>query len=72
MHNLPPASKIALFFCKMATRGVLYTTPVHKKDDKSNVENYRPIFLISLVMKIFERIIYEKILNLTEAKIDSR
>ena len=46
--------------------------PVHKKDDKSNVENYRPISLISLVMKIFERIIYEKILNLTEAKIDSR
>ena len=31
--------------------------PIHKKDDKGSVENYRPISLILLVMKIFERCI---------------
>ena len=45
---------------------------MHKKDDKGNVENYRPISLISLVMKGFERILYEELLNLTESKIDPR
>ena len=39
---------------------------------KGNVENYRPISLISLVMKVFERILYEELLNLTESKIDPR
>ena len=46
--------------------------PVHKKDSKSNVENYRPISLISLVMKVFERLLYEELLKRTEAKIDPR
>ena len=31
--------------------------PIHKKDDKSSVENYRPISLTSLVMKVLERIL---------------
>ena len=44
--------------------------PVHKKDDKGNVENYRPISLISLVMKVLERIMYEELLARTETKID--
>ena len=46
--------------------------PVHKKDNKSNVENYRPISLISLVMKVLERIMYEELLSRTETKIDPR
>ena len=46
--------------------------PIHKKDDKSDVENCRPISLISLVMKVFKRIMYEELLNHTEAKIDPR
>ena len=46
--------------------------PVHKKDDKSDIENYRPISLISLVMKVFERVLYEELLNRTEDKIDPR
>ena len=31
--------------------------PVHKKGDKNNIENYRPMSLTSLVMKIMEKII---------------
>ena len=46
--------------------------PINKKDDKTDVENYRPISLISLVMKVFERIMYEELLNYAEAKIDPR
>ena len=46
--------------------------PIHKKDDKSDIKNYRPISLISLVMKVFERIMYEELLNRKENKIDPR
>ena len=35
--------------------------PIHKKDDKSKVVNYRPISLTSLVMKVFERILYDEL-----------
>ena len=31
--------------------------PVHKKHKKGSVENYRPISLTSLIMKLFERCI---------------
>lgn len=37
--------------------------PVHKKGSKENVENYKPISLTSLVMKIFERIVHDDILD---------
>ena len=33
-------------------------SPIHKKDDKSSVENYRPISLISSVGKTYEKAIY--------------
>ena len=46
--------------------------PIFKKGDKANVENYRPISLTCLVMKVFERIIKEKLLHLTADLIDSR
>ena len=46
--------------------------PVHKKGDKTSVENYRPISLTSLVMKVFERSIksalYEKCRNLLDER----
>ena len=38
---------------------VANVVPVHKKDDKNKVTNYRPISLTSLVMKVLERIIYD-------------
>ena len=37
-------------------------TPVFKKGDKLNVENYRPICSLSPLSKIFERIIYDKMI----------
>ena len=46
--------------------------PVHKKDDKNKVINYRPISLTSLVMKVFERILYHELLTRTIDKIDKR
>ena len=46
--------------------------PVHKKGSKSNVENYRPISLTCLIMKIFERIVRQKLLDLTSQHLDPR
>ena len=46
--------------------------PIHKKDEKGCVENYRPVSLTSLTMKIFERCIKKELLNACESKIDLR
>ena len=46
--------------------------PIFKKGSKSEVENYRPISLTCLVMKIFERIVKEKLLSLTSDYLDPR
>ena len=44
--------------------------PIHKKDDKNKVVNYRPISLTILVMKVFERMLYDELLARTQEKID--
>lgn len=36
---------------------------VHKKDKKSDPNNYRPITLLSVISKLFERLIYNSIYN---------
>ena len=36
-------------------------TPVHKKDETTNKENYRPVSELPLISKIFERIIYHQL-----------
>ena len=43
--------------------------PIHKKGKKSLIKNYRPISLTSLVMKVFEKIIRDKLLGLCREKI---
>ena len=37
--------------------------PVHRKEDKTLVKNYRPISLLPIFSKIFERVIYNSIFN---------
>lgn len=46
--------------------------PVHKKCSKSEVTNYRPISLTSLIMKVYERIIRDELLKRCNHKIDQR
>ena len=46
--------------------------PVHKKGDKGSVENYRPISLTSLVMKVFERCIKTALYLACVDKLDTR
>ena len=36
-------------------------TPAHKKDDKTNKENYRPISILPNLSKVYERLIYNQI-----------
>ena len=38
-------------------------TPVHKKDSKQIVKNYRPISLLPIFAKVFERILFVQIYN---------
>ena len=45
--------------------------PVHKKGSKASVENYRPISLTCLVMKIFEKIIRNEIMTKCEHLLNS-
>ena len=38
-------------------------TPVHKKDDKQLIKNYRPISLLPVFAKVYERIIFNNLYN---------
>ena len=46
--------------------------PVHKKNDKCCVDNYRPISLTSLVMKVFERCINRELYSACLSHLDPR
>lgn len=37
--------------------------PIHKKDDKDNVQNYRPVSILPVTSKIFEKILFKNIYN---------
>ena len=41
-------------------------TPIHKKDKKNLVENYRPISILPICGKIFEKIIFNTLYNFLE------
>ena len=42
---------------------VANVVPVHKKGSKSDVKNYRPISLTSLIVKVFERVVRDKLME---------
>ena len=37
--------------------------PIHKKENKNLIENYRPISLLPIFSKIYERLIFNSIFN---------
>ena len=37
--------------------------PVHKREDKTLVKNYRPISLLPIFGKMFERVMYNSLFN---------
>lgn len=45
-------------------------TPIHKKDKKSEVVNYRPICLLNVFSKIFERLVHDKLQEYFVDKLD--
>ena len=45
--------------------------PVHKKGNKSQVSNYRPISLLCIVSKVMERYIYNSVYNIVEPLINT-
>ena len=45
--------------------------PLHKKGDKSQVSNYRPISLLCIVSKVVERYIYNNVLKVVEPIINT-
>ena len=36
-------------------------TPVHKKGEPTNKENYRPVSVLPLLSKVFERLLYDQL-----------
>ena len=46
-------------------------TPVHKKDETTNKENYKPISVLPLISKIFERIIHDQLGEYLEKYLNS-
>ena len=71
-----PLSKlfqICYYNCKLPSDWKsAHVVPVHKKGSKTDVENYRPISLTSLVVKTLERIIRDEIMLRCHNHIDQR
>ena len=39
----------------------LNITPVHKKDEATDKQNYRPVSVLPLFSKVFEKVIYDQL-----------
>ena len=65
--------KLSYYTCSLpADWKITNVVPVHKKGSKSNVMNYRPISLTSLIVKTQERIIRDELMLRCSNDIDSR
>ena len=72
------APSLPLLFKKSFASGHIPTqwkqanvVPVHKKGNKSQVSNYRPISLLCIVSKVMERYIYNSVYNIVEPLINT-
>ena len=45
--------------------------PIFKKNDDLNKENYRPVSILPVVSKVFERILYNQIINFIDEKLST-
>ena len=70
MCSDPLVAPIKIIFLNILKTGIFPSqwkkanvTPVHKKEDKQLVENYRPISLLPILSKIFERIVFKNLYN---------
>lgn len=45
-------------------------TPIHKKDKKSEVVNYRPVCLLNVFSKVFERLVHDELQDFLVEKLD--
>ena len=73
------AKPLSIMFKLVYNTGIIPTewklanlVPVFKKDDKENVENYRPISLTCICGKVMERIMYDELYCRTINLIDNR
>lgn len=46
-------------------------SPIHKSGDKDNIENYRPISILSALAKIFDKLIYNHLASKTSGLISN-
>ena len=42
--------------------------PLYKKNDKTEVGNYRPVSILSIISKIFERVVYDQVVGYLDDK----
>ncbi|MCP4459038.1 MAG: hypothetical protein GY816_13600, partial [Cytophagales bacterium] len=73
------STPLSILFQKTYSSGILpsewklaHIVPVHKKGSKSDVQNYRPISLTSIVVKVMERIVRDELMARCSGLIDSR
>ena len=64
------AKPLKLFFCNILSTGtypniwkLANVTPIHKKGDKQLIKNYRPISLLPICSKIFEKLVFNHLYN---------
>ena len=79
LKNLPALSKSLLILFQTALSKGFFPTywkisevvPIFKDDDKSSVEQYRPISLLCNISKVLEKLIYDELYEIVKQKLDN-
>ena len=68
-HSLTKIFNLTLFSGTLPQEWLsAYIVPVHKKSDKRDPSNYRPISLTSIVVKTLERLVHREVVSALENK----